>query len=346
MSVRVSCECGWSGTYRTPGYADYAARKHSCAKWAVKTAASREWATRMAAVDRAPKPCRHKEASHVHGTYACYTLDGCRCEPCATARGEYDRRRTRQTAYGRWSPYVDAAPAAQHVAWLTYHDLGLKTIAARSGVPHGTLWKLVYGVPGRGPSKRIRQSTAERLLALRPTPDALAGGVTVDATGTRRRLQALVAIGWPQSRLGQRLGVDPSNMNALLTRSRVTAATARAVAALYDELWDTPAPQSPGATRARRHAAARGWPPPLAWDDDTIDDPEAVPDVGEAEPRRGGRKLHVDDLEWAVRTGGTWADLPTRFGVRRDAIEQACRRSGRLDLLNLIAANTADRGAA
>lgn len=29
--------------------------------------------------------------------------------------------------------------------------------------------------------------------------------------------------------------------------------------------------------RARRHATAQGWPPPLAWDDDDIDNPDASP---------------------------------------------------------------------
>jgi len=57
---------------------------------------------------------------------------------------------------------------------------------------------------------------------------------------------------------------------------------ARAMRALYDELWQAdPADHgaSPGGiTRARRYAAERRWAPPQAWDDDTIDNPDAFPD--------------------------------------------------------------------
>jgi hypothetical protein len=61
--------------------------------------------------------------------------------------------------------------------------------------------------------------------------------------------------------------------------SRVHRGTAGQVARVYDELAMTPGPS----TRARDAAARRGWVPPLAWDDDEIDDPQARPARG---PRR------------------------------------------------------------
>lgn len=39
-------------------------------------------------------------------------------------------------------------------------------------------------------------------------------------------------------------GTLQQNFASVLTRERVTAATARAVAALYDELWDEPPDES------------------------------------------------------------------------------------------------------
>jgi hypothetical protein len=96
------------------------------------------------------------------------------------------------------------------------------------------------------------------------------GPLLVDATGTRRRLQALAAIGWPPRALAERLGIQPDN---ILRRHRVRVGTARLVAAVYDQLSMTPGPDTRSAAAARR----RGWAPPLAWDDDSIDDPAARP---------------------------------------------------------------------
>ena len=103
----------------------------------------------------------------------------------------------------------------------------------------------------------------------------------VDSTGTARRLQALVALGYSQTYLWDRLTGDSKRQNChhLLTQARptVTAKTARKVAELYDELSMTPGPSD----RSRRKAAYYGWAPPLAWDEDEIDNPEAHPDKGE-----------------------------------------------------------------
>jgi hypothetical protein len=101
-----------------------------------------------------------------------------------------------------------------------------------------------------------------------------------DAAGTQLRLRALTAIGYPAAGLAGRAGVAPSTIRDLLsghTRT-VTPVLHRAIAALYDDLWDQPPPASTGAQRrataaARRRAAANGWPPPMGLDDDRIDDP-------------------------------------------------------------------------
>ena len=63
----------------------------------------------------------------------------------------------------------------------------------------------------------------------------------LEAHGTRRRLQALVAIGYSQSYLADRLGIHAGNFGTMFHhRGQVTVATARAVADLYDELSMTP----------------------------------------------------------------------------------------------------------
>lgn len=100
----------------------------------------------------------------------------------------------------------------------------------------------------------------------------------VDATGTRRRIQALCAAGWPMDEIGARIGVAGRDAVFLLTRRRwAYRSTAARVAAVYEQLADTPGPSKRSSTLAR----SRGWLPPLWWDDDTIDDPTFLPPVVE-----------------------------------------------------------------
>lgn len=221
-------------------------------------------------------------AGRPHGN-AKYHLEGCRCYPCCHAASEYDINRRRAIAYGRWQPYVDAEPVRQHVRALGEFGIGWMRLARLSGVPRGSVSKLLYGDPQRGlaPSKRMRAKNALALLAVEPTLDNLGARTAIDGTGTRR-LQALVAAGWSQSELARRLGSNRANFGKTINSSMVEAATARAARALYDQLWNQN-PTNHGvpqrwADAARAKARTDGWAPVGAWDDDRIDDPEAFPD--------------------------------------------------------------------
>lgn len=101
----------------------------------------------------------------------------------------------------------------------------------------------------------------------------------IDATGTKRRLQALVYAGWPMRALDRRLDFQPGRCHKLVLTDLVKRSTAHKVAQLYDELWDKPAPKQ---TRVKAHnqAKAKGWAPCGAWDDDQIDDPKVRPRIG------------------------------------------------------------------
>lgn len=221
-----------------------------------------------------------------HGTHTKYVVDKCRCADCTDAARTYEATRRRQRAYGI-PAYVDASPARAHVRTLSAQGMGWKRVARAAGLSASTVWKLMYGNPtiGRAPNKRIRPATAEAILSVKVD---LADGAIIDSTGSTRRIQALVAIGWSQSKLAHRLGINRANFTPLAQgRRRTTVATARAVAALYDELSMTP-PEAityrdrVSVTRARNYAAAAGWAPPLAWDDDQIDNPDATSHPTEA----------------------------------------------------------------
>lgn len=218
-----------------------------------------------------------------HGTYVKYKVDGCRCQPCRDGETRYRANRSRAIAYGTWQPYVDAEPVRQHIVALNEFGIGWIRLAQLAGVPRGVVSKLLYGDPKRnmGPSKRLLPKNANALLAIEPTLDNLADRAYTDGTGTRRRLQALVAAGWPQTRIAERIGIQ--NFNTTIRGDQpVCASTARAAIALYDQLWRAD-PRDHGVrdyvvARTRRIAAEHRWAPVGAWDDDTIDDPAAFPD--------------------------------------------------------------------
>lgn len=325
--MSTCANCGWEGT---PGRLP----RHSCDRQ--RTLAER--AARVAArkkVDGPRRDCTHAGTPHIHGHRVTYVLDQCRCRPCRDANRTYAATRTRQRAYGRQA-YVDATSSRQHVQTLQAAGMGYKRIAAAAGVSTSAVSKLLFG-----DTEKVRPVTEQALLAVRLD---LADGSHTDGAGTARRLQALVAAGWSQSRLAHRLGWTVANLAPVVHgRRAVTAATAAAVRALFDELWDTPPPtatrwQVGAAANARRVATAHGWVPALAWDEGAIDDPAVVPAVaalGIPAPRRPGRpalKVHLDDVEWLLEQGEHPDAIATRMAVTRGALTKAAERADRQDL--------------
>lgn len=277
--------------------------------------------------------------TRAHGTRARYVLGpgpgkgpGCRCAGCTAANRAAEHQRERAILYGRWQPYVDAEPVREHLRALFAAGIGRRRVEALAGVSSGSLSKILYGGPGnRPPSKRIRPKTAEAILAVRPEQEQLAPSALVDITGTRRRAQALVATGWSQARLARELGLTGANFCAMLRRDQVTAATARAVSGLYDRLWKQPPPERDqrtrgAASRARNHAEREGWAPPLAWDDDQIEDPAAQPAEGWKRPARATHRaadLAEDAEEVMRREGYTRENAAARLGVSLAALQGA-----------------------
>ena len=339
----ATCDtCGWTGgPYRSPKQATYALSRHSCDKHRAKVAHAKAAADRAAErerlIDRTPQPCHHKNANHQHGTYVTYTQDRCRCLPCTTAASVYNAGLAKRNAYGR-SNLTDASPARDHVHTLMAAGIGLKQVTRLTGINGGVLCKLMYGVPetGRRPSRRILKANAAKILAIDPTDlRNHAPGSLTDGTGSARRIQALVACGWSLAKIAARVGVTPANFTAIANNhGKVTVARALAVRDLYDELWDTPPPTATtrdriSRTRALRTADARGWVPPLAWDDETIDDPAATPWT-DSTPRGahvpGNGVVNRDSLTDCAGWGMTIPQAADRLHVHTSSIVTALRR--------------------
>jgi hypothetical protein len=195
----------------------------------------------------------------------------------------YSRWRTRQIAYGRWQPWADAGPVRDHVRALRGHGASYRAIAQAAGVSAMTVHHLLNGSgsqTGQLPH-RMGAAQASRLLAVRIP---VAAGSRRDACGARRRLQGLVALGHCPAALARRAGIADPPMRRLLTGQtrRISPALHATVEVLYDQMWNHLPPERTRreqavADAARHRAQAAGWPPPMALDDDRIDDPAYRP---------------------------------------------------------------------
>jgi hypothetical protein len=121
----------------------------------------------------------------------------------------------------------------------------------------------------------------------------------VDATGTRRRVQALAAIGWSHANVSRYIGWEGTFLaQAMRTRGKVHVDTAAAVRKAYDDLSMKLPPQTTtsermSVARTLKLAERQGWLPPLSYDDGRIDDPDY-------RPHAGSNRRHRDDVDDAV----------------------------------------------
>jgi DNA-binding CsgD family transcriptional regulator len=185
-------------------------------------------------------------------------------------------------AAGAWEPFVDAEPVREHLRKVNAAGMPYMAICERLGLAQSSsLQHLMWGRGEYGPGQQVRRETAELVMSYWPSLDDFPDAARIDATGTRRRVEAMAVRGWPRHMMAEQVGTVESHFRKAAGRSRVTARLARRVAALYDAWWDKD-PLEHGVpmrsvSRVRADAARQGFRSALAWDDDTIDDPNAVP---------------------------------------------------------------------
>jgi len=221
---------------------------------------------------------------HKHGlTSTCYVVHLCGCRACMDGNARRRRDRYRLLAYGRYQDaHQPIEPIRQHLQALVDTGMIPERIAISAGVGGATVRRLLNSETARF----VTGATARKLLAVTPDSSTLAAQGRVNGRGTRRRLQALAAIGWNHHEIARRLGYPRWKVNKALEGAYVDIRVHDDIAALYDELWDQQPPTHTRAQRVGRSyaltvARRHGWLPPLAWDD--IDTDPAPPTV-EQEP--------------------------------------------------------------
>ncbi len=238
-----------------------------------------------------------------HGTYSRAVIHKCDCvNGCHSyrIRRAYDRS---NGVTGR----VDATQVRVHLERLIARGWTQDQIAAATDLNQATV-SIVLSGQYKGVHKRTAAAIFDvRLDQTPPIPSGL-----VDATGTRRRLRALAALGYNLTDIARHVGVPQSSLHQTLEGpwERVRTTVATKVARTYRQLSTRPAPSGRHAEQARNAAMERGWHGPMAWDD--IDDPACKPDRdGPVAPCH----VHADDVAELAALGLDDAEIGRRLNV-------------------------------
>ncbi|WP_432112779.1 helix-turn-helix transcriptional regulator [Streptomyces sp. S1] len=197
--------------------------------------------------------------------------------------------------YYGFTLFTDRSKAVAHLKKLkgAPYFMSNRRIAELADICESNLSQIYHG--RRGASRdyarfsEIHRDTEAAILGVRPEINPpLRGGAHMDPVGARRRLQALIALGFPMRILSEGIdwGKDPQPVHRFVTgksgRVYIVASTYYKIKALYEKLHDV-RPEDMGLSkvaigRARRSAVLHGYAPSSCWDDDTIDDPSAFPE--------------------------------------------------------------------
>lgn len=282
---------------------------------------------------RIPVVCVCPRARHVHGTYPSYAACGCGCDPCSAAATR-QRAEARDRLRAEGPAFLPIGPVREHVEMLRAQGIGTHRLAGIAGVSARLIQAIVTGTrgPRDGEQHTVNRKAAEALLAVRPSAALIAPSRQIDATGTRRRLQALAVLGWTRAELARRTGLTATSVGRLMRADSCAISSARKVHTVYEALWDQVPPQGTSTqrqavSRALADAARRGWVPPMAWDDDSIDDPAAQPSATRGSALRAVERL--DELLFLARAGVALPEAARRAGYASwSSAQETARRRG------------------
>jgi uncharacterized protein (DUF433 family) len=247
---------------------------------------------------------------------------GCRCDDCKAGINAENKRNRYHRSTGR-RRLIPVQQAASHLLGLRAAGMSDAEILTAARICPDQLYRILRG------DGRIAVDTERNILAVTvPAGNGQGNYSVTDGTGTRRRLRALVAAGWPATELGFRLGVFKQQVGYLLRAGgtgQVTLRVEAEVRRVYLDLWNEK-PEAHGvaghiALRARRLAARRGWHPAAVWDD--IDNPDEQPNYGEHTPRP---VAIVEDTAELVALGLSRDAIAERLGITWDAVQKAHSR--------------------
>lgn len=219
--------------------------------------------------------------------------------------------------------YIPSPPVADRIRELRSVGYSMADISELTGLDKTTLDRIVAGR-----RKQVQVNTYLMLMGV-PSPSTFVakgvhnqGRLRIPNVGTRRRLRALAAIGYSLEHLAKEFGVTVTPVHQWMTRDHVAPETACRVRDVFERLQALPGPSNNAALRAK----AKGWPPPMAWDEDTIDDPDAEPYDVERDNKKP--KGWWFDSYWELRQMGMTDTqlIADRLGVPFETIDRQIKR--------------------
>jgi hypothetical protein len=151
-----------------------------------------------------------------------------------------------------------------------------------------------------------------------------------DATGTVRRIRALMRMGWTAAELATHIGGTKQNVIQMTDGPWVYPATARRVAAVYDRLWNVVPPGGRSVHTIGR-AIRKGWAGPLDWDDiDNDTEPARV------EKTTDRAAYLIDELEHLKEAGESATQAANILNRAPFALARLADRHHRRDLARWI----------
>ena len=212
-----------------------------------------------------------------HGTANRYSY-GCRCKPCTKAATRADAERKLARMAGR-PRSVPAGPVIAHVQTLIGRGLTSWQIGREAGIEPSTVRRLAAAE-----QKTVWARTADKVLAV-PLDVRVSLG-DVSSLGATRRIRALYALGHFNHEIAARAGISRDAVWALAAGKwpSVKVGMDDGVRTAYNQLSMSTG-KSP---KTRLLAQKRGWAPPLAWDDEAIDDPDGMPQTDAPAPTASG----------------------------------------------------------
>lgn len=235
----------------------------------------------------------------------------CPCDPCVI-----DRARARKRNYVGIPHRIP-----QDIAWakLANHiDNGWTARALGSAINYDpTYFRDHVAARRAGREVHLGPAVASAIMRMgKPTEGQ------IGAEPTRRRLRALACMGYGLDTLAVETSTNASTLGMIRRgNERVGAAIALRVSDAYDRLHMIPGPCG----QAREGARARGWAPPLAWNN--IDDPDEDPTDWEYVPANRAELL----IDLDRRRAGI-SEVCSVLNLRRDSLEKWCERNKFRDL--------------
>lgn len=223
----------------------------------------------------AVKPATSRPAEGHHGTPRGYRL-GCRNNCCRDPNRRYKKRHAR---FGTLK--VDPKPAANHIRALLAGGATKQAIADAADTSTYEIWAILSGKHAT-----IRQATRDKILAV----DLSNPTGAQNATGTARRLRALLADGHTVGEITETSGISASTVTHLINGALETvgARIADAVADAYAVM----SLREGSNVRNRLRGERERWGRPTHWDGTDIDDPDAFPNWTGACGTYLGRNRH------------------------------------------------------